>query len=1078
MLTFYLLCDLIIVIIFLFQRGIYMKIDLNKIRMSVGQDSFNKGRTFPSENIKLQCQDSSSLEEKLTYLVRSENHYLRRYYVEIHLYHNEIEDMDCNCPQFASWGTCKHVAACLLKYREEEIDPQEKKLSVSKEILNAFYSPEKENYSIKKALKLEISLTFDENYYESIVQIDMKIGVDKLYSLNNKFSSFLNVYEEGEQSLTFGKNFVYSPKHHYFTLTDEKIINYFVRLSHSSLYYNLRNLNFSLKEFSYFLELLEGKNFYITGHGEINKIIKENPIQLSLQKRESYYKLAFLNQEVDFLTNDCQYMVKDCILYVLPSKSRRILSLMQNNHLHDIEFKEEQLDVFKKGLLPIIQNNLILDETLEGEMVIGIKPIPKLYFDLEKDHICCHLKFAYQDKVIDFFEDDASIVRHYEEENEVLQELLSLGFENNHENLYLLDWELIGDFLEHVLPSLATRYEIFTSDKMKETKILKNNPIHSHFGIGKDHVLSYDFDLGEIKESEIVSILEELKNNKKYYRLKNGDLLDLSQNEDLKAFGLLVKDLGLSSKEIKTKRGALPKYRAIYLDLLKKERYSIIKTNNQFDALIKQFDTYKDAVLSLSVQDKKILREYQQLGVQWLYHLYKCGFGGLLADEMGLGKSIQLIYLIKMILKEKPKAKILIVAPTSLIYNWSQEFFKFGKEIQYKVFAESKERRKQELEALDQVQVLITTYGLIRQDQEKYLAMNFEVIAIDEAQTIKNAEAQMTKILKKLKASCKFALTGTPLENSVLELWSIFDFILPGYLTHLSDFQKKYQVKDVTEEHLSVLEQLNTQIRPFLLRRKKGEVVKELPPKIENNISIDLNQEQKKMYKAFLEKTKKEMDEIIVTEGFKKGSFKILQLLTRLRQICIDPQLVVQDYQGGSAKIEQLIHITQGIIENGHKILLFTSFKKALEIVEKEFKKNHISTVVIDGSVPAKKRMELVTQFNQDSTSVFLITLKAGGTGLNLTSADVVIHLDLWWNPQVENQATDRAHRIGQTKTVEVIKLICKGTIEERILELQTKKKILSESIIEGKDRDQNIFSQLTEKDIKDLLILDQESLS
>ncbi len=1055
-----------------------MKIDLNKIRMCVGQDSFNKGRNFPFENIKLQCQERFFEEERFTYLVRSENHYLRRYYVEIQLYHDEIKDVDCNCPQFASWGTCKHVAACLLKYREESIDPQEKKLSVSKEILNAFYQPEKESFYIKKELHLEVTLTFYETYYEPEVKVELKIGLDKLYSLNNKLNSFLTVYEEGEQSLTFGKNFTYLPQEHYFSVMDDTIIRYLVRLSHGQAYYNFRNLVFSLEEFSYFLELLENKKFYIAGHGEINKIVKENPIQLSLQKKNGFYKVAFLNQEVDFLTNDCKYMVKDCTLYVLPPKSSRALSLMQTNHLHDIEFKEEELEIFKKGLLPVIQNNLILDETLKDEIVLGVMPIPKLYFDLEKEKICCHLKFSYQDRIVDFFEEGGLIVRNREEETKVLQVLLDLGFEISDQGLYLFDWEWIGEFLEHSLPILATQYEVFTSDKMKEINILKNTPIRSHFGIGKDQILTYDFDLGEIKDSEIVSILEELKNNKKYYRLKNGDILNLNQNEDLNAFEVLVNQLGLSSKEIKSGKGEIPKYRAIYLDLLKKERCSIIQTNNRFDELIHQFHAYKNTPLCLNVEDKKILREYQELGVQWLYHLYKCGFGGLLADEMGLGKSIQLIYLIKLVLKEKPKAKILIVAPTSLIYNWSEEFSKFGKEIKYKVFAENKEKRKNELEALDTVQVLITTYGLIRQDQEKYLAMNFEVIAIDEAQTIKNAEAQMTKILKQLKAVCKFALTGTPLENSVLELWSIFDFILPGYLTRLSDFQKKYLIKEVNERSLSILEQLKIQIRPFLLRRKKEEVVKELPPKIENNISIDLNKEQKKLYGAFLEKAKKEMEEIIETEGFKKGNFKILQLLTRLRQICIDPQLVFKDYQGKSAKIEQLIDITKGIIENGHKILLFTSFKSALEIVEKEFSKNHISTYVIDGSVSAKKRMELVTQFNQDATNVFLITLKAGGTGLNLTSADVVIHLDLWWNPQVENQATDRAHRIGQTKTVEVIKLICKGTIEERILELQTKKKILSENLIEGKDCDQNIFSQLTENEIKVLLTLDQESLS
>ena len=248
-----------------------------------------------------------------------------------------------------------------------------------------------------------------------------------------------------------------------------------------------------------------------------------------------------------------------------------------------------------------------------------------------------------------------------------------------------------------------------------------------------------------------------------------------------------------------------------------------------------------------------------------------------------------------------------------------------------------------------------------------------------------------------------------------------------------------------------------------------------MPDKIENNIYIDLNSEQKKLYVAQLEKTQKELDNILSTDGFKKGNFKILQLLTKLRQLCIDPRIVYENYQGGSAKIENLVSIVKEIIENGHKILLFTSYKTALDIVNKEFTNNNISTYVIDGSVSSKKRMELVNKFNEDNTNVFLITLKAGGTGLNLTSADVVIHLDLWWNPQVENQATDRAHRIGQKNKVEVIKLICKGTIEERILELQNKKKILSDKLIEGEDRDQNIIPQLTEKDIKKLLSIDNE---
>ena len=285
----------------------------------------------------------------------------------------------------------------------------------------------------------------------------------------------------------------------------------------------------------------------------------------------------------------------------------------------------------------------------------------------------------------------------------------------------------------------------------------------------------------------------------------------------------------------------------------------------------------------------------------------------------------------------------------------------------------------------------------------------------------------------------------------------------------------KYNIKDIEDEQLKNLDSLTLQIKPFILRRLKKDVYKELPSKIENNISIDLNKEQKRLYVAQLEKTKREMDEIIAAEGFKKGNFKILQLLTKLRQLCIDPRILYEKYEGGSAKIEALIDIVKGTIANGHKILLFTSFKSALDIVNIELGNNNISTYIIDGSISSKKRMELVKKFNEDDTNVFLITLKAGGTGLNLTSADVVIHLDLWWNPQVENQATDRAHRIGQTNTVEVIKLVCKGTIEERILELQNKKKILSDKLIEGEDRDQNILSKLTEKDIKNLLTIDNE---
>lgn len=1054
-----------------------MQLDINQIRLCVGEDNFNKGKNFSKSNIELDSHEKVDSTEYLSYTVQSETHYYTVYFVDIKLSNNEIISTDCDCPQFSSWGACKHVAACLLKYREENISPEEKKLLISKKILKEFYKPIKEDeIHLKKELELEITLSFHDNYYSRTeVKVDFRIGENKLYSFNSKLNQFLSIYEDGETCLNFGKNFIYDPKRHYFNKQDEDIIKYLLKLYHKNMYYNFNYLTFNINDFASFLEVIENKKFLINNYGVINQVLRENPINLSLEKGEKYYKLSFLEQDVDILSNNCKYIIKDNILYELPPKASQILSLMQSNRLHDIEFEESDLEIFKNGILPIVKNNVVLDDTVKDNFVLNIKPIPKIYFDFKENVIICNLKFSYNEEEIDYFETSEKIIRDKELEALTLQDILSLGFVTSQNKIYLEDLELIGEFLDTHLIELAKRYEVFTSDKMKNTKILKNNKVSSSFSIGTDNIMKYEFDLGNISEDEIVSVLESIKNKKKYYRLKSGDLLNLEENNDLKELEELTKDLNLSNKDIKNGKGIIPKYRAIYLDSIKKDKYHIINTNNSFDNLINKFNSYKNEEIILNTKDKKILRDYQEIGVKWLKNIYKCGFGGILADEMGLGKSIQLIYLIKQILKEKSDSKILIVAPTSLIYNWYNEFVKFGSEIKFKVFAENREKRKEELENINDINVLITTYGLIRQDKEIYTKINFSLIAIDEAQNIKNSNAQMTKIIKELKSDCKLALTGTPLENSVMELWSIFDFVMPGYLSNYTDFGKKYNIKDVTEEDLKIFKDLDKQIKPFILRRKKKDVVKELPPKLENNIYIDLNKEQKKLYVVELEKTRKELDEIIATEGFQKGSFKILQLLTKLRQICIEPSIVFENYNSGSSKIDNLVEITKGIIENGHKILLFTSFKTALDIVNKEFNNHNISTYIIDGSVSSKKRMELVDKFNNDNTNVFLITLKAGGTGLNLTSADVVIHLDLWWNPQVENQATDRAHRIGQKNTVEVIKLICKGTIEERILELQNKKKILSEVLIEGEDRDKNIFSKLTEKDIKNLLSLDNE---
>ncbi len=1051
-----------------------MNLNENEIRKLVGDLAYIRGKSYDIDSIEYVDVTNIGTMKYYEFKVKSQSYY-DSYEVYVIERNGKITGGTCDCMAYDASGTCKHIAACMQNFNDLVFynTPEEKGLKVSRNILKEFYDENKsKEIKLKKQLNLEITLEFSNSYYSAVTP-KMKIGEDKLYNLNNKLNAFLDIYKEENDELYFGKNFTYNPAIHFFSKTDENFINYLMTVKQNNPYYNMNNFTLTLDQSISLINNLKGKDFYI-GNTLIRNIKEENPIKMKLNKDGELYKLEIIDNGALVLDKEYKYVVLDDTLYIMPKKQSNILNLMAKSKINELTFKEEDLESFTQGLLPIVKNNVEVSPSLENKITIGKKPDVQLYIDLKNDLILCTIKLIYNNVTIDYFEKTPNILRDTETEEEVVSTLLQYGFTINNNQIYIEDMDIIGEFLETNITELATIYEVFTSNKIKETRILKDNSVRSTFSIGTDNILKYEFDLGDIRNDEISNILDSLNSKKKYYKLKNGNIINLNESEDLKELDDLITDMELSKKDIKEGTGIIPKYRAIYLDSIKKEKYHIIKTNNLFDELINNFTSYKDAKVGLTKKDKEILRDYQVTGVKWLYNIYKCGFGGILADEMGLGKSIQLIYFIKEILKENKNARILIVAPTSLIYNWQNEFDKFGPELNYKVFAENKNLRKLELEN-NESNILITTYGLVRQDKKIYEKMNFELIAIDEAQNIKNPNAEMTKVVKSLKANTKIALTGTPLENSVIELWSIFDFIMPGYLANKESFGRKYNIHEVDEKSLSSLSNLNSQIKPFILRRKKKDVVKDLPDKIENNIYVNLDPEQKKLYIAESNKTRKELDEIIENEGFKKGSFKILQLLTKLRQLCISPNIIYENYKGKSAKIEELINITKQMIENGHKILLFTSFKTALDLVNKEFTNHNISTYVIDGSVSSKKRMELVNNFNKNDTNVFLITLKSGGTGLNLTSADIVIHLDLWWNPQVENQATDRAHRIGQTKSVEVVKLICKGTIEERILELQNKKKILSDALIEGEGRDQNIISKLSEEDIKNLFSLDNE---
>ncbi len=1045
----------------------------DKVIKICGTTDFMKGLNYQANKIQLIKMEDTAYLRRAYFKVTSER-INRDYDVQVLVDKDDetINDYSCTCPQYEKMDTCKHIAAAILKYQEElfmddPLDPVAYQLNIGSQILDKFYEPKKS--TIKKKLNLTIDLELSESYYyNDYIKVKYKIGLDRMYTLNNKYHNFMYAYSQN-RPYKLATKLTYDPHEHYFDKIDKEILDYNIHIFQRGYYECVIRPN----DLDSFMELLKDKDYTIDSR-KYRGYTLENPFHINLTKDGDNYTLNIDNiKEITPLLEDAPYFYDSQKVYKVDSNIYKLYRLLADNDLEMFMFSKKDLGKFTGGLLSLLKDNIHLAENIT-EITIPTAPTAKLYFDFYYNAIECQIKLTYGNKEIDYFSKDPGIAHDNEFEGNIIQRLSDFGFTVNNEHITLEDIDEIGEFLEKGVYEISEEYEVFTSKKIKDTNIVKQTQNSVSFSIGKDNILSYNFKLDGIESDELTDVLTSLKSKKHYHRLKSGAIIDLNADTNLQNLGELTDNLDLTKKEITEGEGTIPKYRALYLDSLKNNYSTLIKTNNSFDELINKFLTYKDSDITLDKKEIKVLRDYQLTGVKWLYNIYKTGFGGILADEMGLGKSIQLIYLTKLIIKENPKAKILIVAPTSLIYNWQKEFDKFGSELKYKVFAENKSQRLNDLENTDDINIMITSYGLIRNDLEKYKEMFFELIAIDEAQNIKNPNTGISKAVKSLNANVKFALTGTPIENSLLELWSIFDFIMPGYLASRDKFNSLYSVKDI-EEETDNLKRLNTQISYFILRRKKKDVVKDLPDKLENNIYIDLGKTQKKVYAAEVQKTKEELDELIQTEGWTKARFKILQLLTKLRQICIDPSIIFENYKGDSAKIDELLRIVEETKANGHKMLIFTTYKKALDLIIPKLNNIGISSYYIDGSVSSKKRMELVDKFNNDDTDVFIITLKAGGTGLNLTSATVVIHLDLWWNPQVENQATDRAHRIGQKNTVEVIRLITKGTIEERILELQNKKRKLAELLIDNENHTENSFSKLTEDDIKMLLSMDNE---
>lgn len=621
--------------------------------------------------------------------------------------------------------------------------------------------------------------------------------------------------------------------------------------------------------------------------------------------------------------------------------------------------------------------------------------------------------------------------------------------------------EKLYRLLTEGIPAMQKLGTVYISQAIKQMRVTKMPNIRLGISLSAG-LLNLDIDVEGMDQAQLFDILSRYDRRKKYFRLKDGSFLDISDGQ-LRELSELKDDLQINGKELKKGRTQVPAYRAMYLnsqlkggDLIKVEK------DNAFQALIRNMQTMEEHKFQVPPQQEKILRGYQKEGFYWIKTLKHNQFGGILADDMGLGKTIQVIAFLWSEFQESAPGenrRALVVTPASLVFNWMSEIERFAPGLPATAVTGDVRERKAMIKNAGEREVLITSYDLLKRDLKAYQKLDFAVEIIDEAQYIKNHGTQAAKAVKEIRSEFRLALTGTPVENRLSELWSIFDFLMPGFLYSYEKFRKEIELPAVQYGNSEAMERLQKMIRPFVLRRLKKDVLKDLPDKLEKDMFSPLESEQKELYEAHTERLRL-MLSMQTDAEFKTSKLQILSEITRLRQLCCYPGLVYENYKGNSSKLDMCMELVQNAVNGGHKILLFSQFTTMLDELAARLKKAKISFYMLTGATSKEKRAQLVKAFNRDETSVFCISLKAGGTGLNLTAADIVIHYDPWWNLAVQNQATDRAHRIGQKNVVSVYRLFMKDTIEERIRALQERKRELADEILSGEGMGKALISR------------------
>lgn len=964
-----------------------------------GRKVFNKGLVSKIRGKKI--DSTYSIYGRVGNLEKSEEFST---YIKIDLKNKKLKGINCTCDNFRELQSkgysfmCSHITATMHKFFSEISKGTMKKTNKSPD------KEELEKNKEKRKSMPESKLKVKENIKEEAKTVRIVRVFDKDYY-------YYEMQYEGK-----GKKIKIKPdelREALYKIKDEKI------------------------KFKY--KYLEIKTSVLKG---------ELPLTFTLKERKGKFVLTTQKQFPIALNNKKDAYLFNWKIY-LPSKKQiqKYLPLCEKLQKQGEIIYPKSIENYKNIVSTInsISKNFNIYESVREFASNFLKPEICVYKD--KGNIYCKIEMNYGSRKINILTKDESKenpIRHYKKEEKILMDMEKYGFVREEDRFLFLggDNELF-DILSEKGQNIHAIGKVKFGNGFQGMKVYNASSIKVKF-YEEEGYYDFSYDINGIELRELNSARDSFKSNKRFYKTKNNGFIDF-EDESVRGFFYFLETLDIEDGKAK-----IEKNKSFYIsEIIKNNRIGFIEGSQSLKEIEEGIETLKSQDKTIPKELKAKLREYQVEGFKWFKNLSKLGFGGILADEMGLGKTIQTI---TFLLSEKSK-KTLIITPTSLIYNWKDEIEKFAPSLNVSIVHGKKDRRQKALENLEECDVILTTYGTLRRDIDKYENVIFDYCIIDEAQNIKNPLVQNTRAVKKVKAKGKFALTGTPIENNLLELWSIFDFIMPKFLYSKDVFIDKF----VNSEEDS-LENLKLLIKPFILRRTKKEVMKELPDKIEKKFLVEMTPSQKAIYKSYIKTIREKIKEN------SNGKIEIFSYLTRMRQICLDPSLVLDEYSGESAKIKVAMEIINNHVESNKKVLLFSQFTSVLHNIGKKLNEKGIDYFTLDGTTRPKKRVDMVKEFNEEnSKKVFLISLKAGGTGLNLTSANLVIHFDPWWNPAVEDQATDRAHRIN---VVNVIKLIAKGTIEEKIILLQEDKKQLINNIINGELKNSSLISKLSKKDL------------